>query len=246
MLLAYPTPNGDASVFPAEGPRWPLARADEGFTVDVPERGHTLYFAPTGHSAADVFSLAAVADRNGHRIDFDYAPDGTLVEVRHSGGYRIAVEVADGHAQPADGMRSINGMRSITRFPHPSGASPGPLPDRRRGSGPDRNATRLGGDAGTVRPGGVTAGRHFAVTGTATVDELAEAATVPLSVIVQVAKRCNFDCSFCSETLQLPDPTLTELDTIRANLAGVQRVFLSGGEPLLRKDFGEIVDMYTS
>ena len=36
-----------------------------------------------------------------------------------------------------------------------------------------------------------------------------------------------------------------ELDTIRGNLAGVQRVFLSGGEPLLRRDFGEIVDMYS-
>jgi MoaA/NifB/PqqE/SkfB family radical SAM enzyme len=44
--------------------------------------------------------------------------------------------------------------------------------------------------------------------------------------------------------LQLPDPTLSELDTIRANLAGVGRVFLSGGEPLLRRDFGDVVDMY--
>jgi molybdenum cofactor biosynthesis enzyme MoaA len=74
---------------------------------------------------------------------------------------------------------------------------------------------------------------------------LAEAAAAPLSVILQVTKRCNFDCSFCSETLQLPDPTLIELYTIRAYLAGVRRVFLSGGEPLLRKDFGEIVDLYT-
>lgn len=95
-------------------------------------------------------------------------------------------------------------------------------------------------------PVAFTIGHHFTVTGTATVEDLAEAATVPLSVILQVTKRCNFDCSFCSETLQLPDPTLAELDTIRANLAGVQRVFLSGGEPLLRKDFGDIVDMYTS
>lgn len=31
---------------------------------------------------------------------------------------------------------------------------------------------------------------------------------------------------------------------MRANLAGVARVFLSGGEPLMRRDFGEIVDMY--
>ena len=89
-----------------------------------------------------------------------------------------------------------------------------------------------------------TAGHHFAVTGAASIEELAEAATVPLSVILQVTKRCNFDCSFCSETLQLPDPTLAELDTMRTNLGGVGRVFLSGGEPLLRMDFGEIVDMY--
>jgi MoaA/NifB/PqqE/SkfB family radical SAM enzyme len=98
----------------------------------------------------------------------------------------------------------------------------------------------------TAGPVVFTAGHHFAVSDSAaSIEELAEAATVPLSVILQVTKRCNFDCSFCSETLQLPDPTLSELDTIRANLAGVGRVFLSGGEPLLRKDFGEIVDMYT-
>jgi len=63
-------------------------------------------------------------------------------------------------------------------------------------------------------------------------------------VIVQVTKRCDFDCSFCSETLQMPDPTLDQLDTIRRNLARVGRVFLSGGEPLMRKDFGEVVDVF--
>src|ERR1700760_2777350 len=86
----------------------------------------------------------------------------------------------------------------------------------------------------TAGPVTFTAGHHFTVTGTATVEELAEAATVPLSVILQVTKRCNFDCSFCSETLQLPDPTIAQLDTVRSNLTGVSRVFLSGGEPLLR------------
>jgi MoaA/NifB/PqqE/SkfB family radical SAM enzyme len=68
--------------------------------------------------------------------------------------------------------------------------------------------------------------------------------TAPLSVIVQVTKRCDFDCSFCSETLMLPDPTLAQLETMRGNLAGVPRVFLSGGEPLMRRDFGDIVSMY--
>jgi len=64
-------------------------------------------------------------------------------------------------------------------------------------------------------------------------------------VIVQVTKRCDFGCVFCSETLMMPDPALDQLDAIRANLAGVQRVFLSGGEPLLRRDLPEIADMFS-
>jgi MoaA/NifB/PqqE/SkfB family radical SAM enzyme len=63
---------------------------------------------------------------------------------------------------------------------------------------------------------------------------------------VQVTKRCDFNCGFCSETLQMADPTLEQIDTIRANLTGVQRVFLSGGEPLLRQDLPEIVEMFSS
>ena len=90
-----------------------------------------------------------------------------------------------------------------------------------------------------------TSGHHFALVDHDDPRILAESATAPLSVIVQVTKRCDFGCVFCSETLQMPDPRWTQLDTIRANLAGVQRVFLSGGEPLLRRDLPEIVDMYS-
>lgn len=90
-----------------------------------------------------------------------------------------------------------------------------------------------------------TDGHHFRLSGDTSLDGLLAEMTAPLSVILQVTKRCDFDCNFCSEILQLPDPTLSQLDTIRANLAGVQRVFLSGGEPLMRKDFGDVVDMYS-
>lgn len=90
-----------------------------------------------------------------------------------------------------------------------------------------------------------TEGHHFQLTGGTSIDGLLARISAPLSVILQVTKRCDFDCNFCSEILQLPDPTLTQLDAMRANLAGVQRVFLSGGEPLMRKDFGDIVDMYS-
>ncbi|WP_410570350.1 radical SAM protein [Amycolatopsis sp. cmx-4-61] len=90
-----------------------------------------------------------------------------------------------------------------------------------------------------------TEGHHFRLNGETSVDELAGQLTAPLSTILQVTKRCDFDCVMCSETLQLPDPTLDQLDTMRTNLAGVKRVFLSGGEPLMRRDFGDIVDMYS-
>jgi MoaA/NifB/PqqE/SkfB family radical SAM enzyme len=117
----------------------------------------------------------------------------------------------------------------------PSGAAILPVPEVPRS---DRDR----------QPGGpvsFTAGHHFTLSAGADPAALAEAASAPLSVILQVTKRCDFNCGFCSETLQMADPTLEQLDTLRANLAGVQRVFLSGGEPLLRRDLPDIVDMYS-
>ncbi len=97
----------------------------------------------------------------------------------------------------------------------------------------------------TAGPVTFTAGHHFQLSDPDTdVAVLAEQASGPLSVIVQVTKRCNFDCSFCSEILPIPDPTLAELQTMRDHLAGVSRVFLSGGEPLLRRDFLDVVDIF--
>lgn len=53
-------------------------------------------------------------------------------------------------------------------------------------------------------PVAFTAGHHFTATGDADLRELAESASAPLSVIVQVTKRCDFGCVFCSETLMMP------------------------------------------
>ncbi|MFJ4093426.1 radical SAM/SPASM domain-containing protein [Kitasatospora sp. NPDC089913] len=103
---------------------------------------------------------------------------------------------------------------------------------------PPRTSTELGNGISFGR------GHHFTAAPGLDIQALVERATAPLSVILQVTKRCDFDCTFCSETLQLPDPTLAHLETMRDNLAGTKRLFLSGGEPLMRKDFGEIVDMF--
>lgn len=107
-------------------------------------------------------------------------------------------------------------------------------------------------EQGTGRSIAATDGIEFSTTGhyfktTMTDAELAEAATSidrPLSVIYQVTRRCNFDCDFCSETAQTKDPTLDQIAAIQRNLVGVPRVFLSGGEPLIRRDFVEIVDIF--
>ncbi len=67
----------------------------------------------------------------------------------------------------------------------------------------------------------------------------------PLSVILQVTRDCNFSCVFCSEIERMPSPTLEDLRKMRDHLTGVQRVYISGGEPLLRSDLIEVLDLFS-
>ncbi|MGB8946117.1 MAG: RHS repeat-associated core domain-containing protein [Streptomyces sp.] len=103
MILLYPVPEAGASVMPVEGPRWPLdwdGAPGAPIRITDPVTGHTRHFAPLGRATAadEAFSmpLAAVTDRNGHRIDFDRDLEGTPVAVRHSGGYHIDVDTDGG------------------------------------------------------------------------------------------------------------------------------------------------------
>ncbi|MCO4697780.1 hypothetical protein LRR80_03848 [Streptomyces sp. RO-S4] len=103
MILCYPVPGADRPVFPVAGPRWPLVWDDtrEGaLRVTDPRTGVSRHFAPvpkgSHRAAAFTMPLAAISDRNGNRVDFDRAPDGTPLAVRHSGGYHVDVDTA-GH-----------------------------------------------------------------------------------------------------------------------------------------------------
>jgi len=67
----------------------------------------------------------------------------------------------------------------------------------------------------------------------------------PLMVTLSVTDRCNFRCEYC----KLPDMDRDEMSTadwIRAidelADAGMMRVSLMGGEPLVRKDIGVLID----
>ncbi|MGC5290448.1 DUF6531 domain-containing protein [Micromonospora sp. DT231] len=146
MVLTYPTPaDGGGQVLPEAGPRWPLTRTADGYRVDQPETGRALHFevvpdveavpdfraVPDLQAAPDqpesepegdggpvrVLPLTAVTDRNGHRIDLDWR-DGVVTEVRHSGGYRIAVDTLHGQVAALSLLdaESSGEARTLVRF----------------------------------------------------------------------------------------------------------------------------------
>jgi MoaA/NifB/PqqE/SkfB family radical SAM enzyme len=67
---------------------------------------------------------------------------------------------------------------------------------------------------------------------------------VPLSVILQITRKCNFSCVFCSEPEQVDDMPIENIRSVVNNLNGVSRVYLSGGEPLMRRDFAEVLSLF--
>ena len=67
----------------------------------------------------------------------------------------------------------------------------------------------------------------------------------PLSVILSVTSKCNFNCKYCHVSNQRKkDMSTKQILTLIDQIvdAGTQRLGIQGGEPLLRKDIGEIID----
>jgi RHS repeat-associated protein len=114
MILVYPRPVGDEPVLPEEGPRWPLSATADGYQVVKPETGRTMRFPGSDGVSAP---LVVISDRNGNRIEFIRDLDGQVTELRHSGGYRIAVDGADGRIT---GLRLVSqdgsGDVGVTRY----------------------------------------------------------------------------------------------------------------------------------
>ncbi|AXB47857.1 DUF6531 domain-containing protein [Amycolatopsis albispora] len=94
MLLAYPAPPDTGSVLPAAGPRWPLSRSEDGFTIQR-DSGQSLHF-PAGPGA--VQPLTRIEDRSGNRITVERDGAGIPLAVQHSGGYRVEFEHEGGRA----------------------------------------------------------------------------------------------------------------------------------------------------
>jgi RHS repeat-associated protein len=100
VLFAYPHVEPGRTALPADGPRLPLVREQDGsYTILDATGGLVLEFAalpPGTDGHGIVLPLAGMVDRNGHRIDLDYDDHGTLSGLRHSGGYRLVFDTAAG------------------------------------------------------------------------------------------------------------------------------------------------------
>lgn len=93
MLLTYPHPAPGLPVLPERGPRWPLDRVADGYTVTAPETGRVWHFEDHTDSLA---LLRQLDDRNGNWITFDHDAEGTPCSVEHSCGYRVNLTTQDG------------------------------------------------------------------------------------------------------------------------------------------------------
>ncbi|MFI0716434.1 DUF6531 domain-containing protein [Streptomyces inhibens] len=122
QILHYPLPTHTGEqVHPETGARWPLTwdRHTDTIRIEDPDRGWTRHFAVSG-TVADLEhttrAITEITDRNGHSITFVRDERGTPTEVRHSGGYQIAVDTIPTSA----GLR-IEGLRLLNS----TGTGPG-------------------------------------------------------------------------------------------------------------------------
>ncbi|WP_251095005.1 putative T7SS-secreted protein [Streptomyces sp. Caat 7-52] len=93
LTLAYPHPAPGIPTLPSHGPRWPLNRTDDGYTLTNPKSGQVRHFTDRSPGLA---LLEQLDDRNGNWITFEYDAAGSPSAIVHSGGHRLLLSTADG------------------------------------------------------------------------------------------------------------------------------------------------------
>src|ERR671928_1658921 len=69
------------------------------------------------------------------------------------------------------------------------------------------------------------------------------------TVILFVTSRCNAFCKTCfyHEELNRPgDMTLAQLEKVSQTMPPITDLWLSGGEPTLRRDLSDVIDLFVS
>ncbi|WP_432158922.1 MULTISPECIES: putative T7SS-secreted protein [unclassified Streptomyces] len=94
LVLSYPHPAPGVPTLPTHGPRWPLDRTEDGYTLTDPLSGQVRVFSDRGDALC---RLEEIEDRNGNWIAFDYeAGTDALRSITHSGGYRLLFTTDEG------------------------------------------------------------------------------------------------------------------------------------------------------
>nr|WP_319145212.1 DUF6531 domain-containing protein [Streptomyces sp. WI03-4A] len=120
LTLAYPHPAPGVPTLPSHGPRWPLDRVDDGYTVTDPDSRQVRHFADRSDALA---LLEQLDDRNGNWITFEYDADGTPRSVIHSGGYRLHISTSQGRvtALHLAGAAAEGGDQELVRYGYTDG-----------------------------------------------------------------------------------------------------------------------------
>jgi RHS repeat-associated protein len=129
-------------VAPMAGPgyRTLTLTAEEGYRLTDTRTGHTLHFpAPGIEYGFSRLPLLAITDRNENRIDIVYR-DRVPVEVRHSGGYRVAIDTTSVATVPDGDHRMA--QSSNGELPSWENASVSWSPGQSNGSDPAVDAPR--------------------------------------------------------------------------------------------------------
>ncbi|MET8580705.1 putative T7SS-secreted protein [Streptomyces collinus] len=93
LLLAYPHPAPGLPTLPSHGPRRPLNRVADGYTITDPQTLRTWHFADRGENLA---VLEQVDDRNGNWITFEHDEEGTPQAVMTSAGQGVRITTHEG------------------------------------------------------------------------------------------------------------------------------------------------------
>jgi MoaA/NifB/PqqE/SkfB family radical SAM enzyme len=78
---------------------------------------------------------------------------------------------------------------------------------------------------------------HFIINENVKVSDLKK----PMSISLQVTRNCNLKCVYCSEIGYYKDPSLNEIENMLTNLKEIERIIITGGEPLVRNDIINIL-----
>ncbi|MDH6580654.1 DUF6531 domain-containing protein [Kitasatospora sp. MAP5-34] len=112
QILHYPRPGQPGlPVLPTDGARWPLTWDQDTDTIRIEdtETGWIRHFDATAVAGA-ARPICLLTDRNGHRIEYLHDDVGLPTEIRHTGGYRVAVDIIHTAAGPrVEALRLLDG-----------------------------------------------------------------------------------------------------------------------------------------